>query len=131
MAIGVFIAPILLYWEALSSFGLKIAVLRRAPHSVATLTDPKISTLAAVRSFDQKRPFFDAKQLIVVDRARRNSSQNIADVIVRQNIALHRPPPLEFGYKLGSEVHLARESAIWPEGVKTTLSVVGVPPFAH
>jgi hypothetical protein len=53
MAIGVFIAPILLYWEALSSDDPGIASASEG-NKGSRLWDPQILTPAAIRRLNQK-----------------------------------------------------------------------------
>jgi hypothetical protein len=131
MAIGVFIASILLYWEALFAVALQIArhSSDRAPFK--PLPDPDVPPLAAICGLDQKGVFFDAEELVSIDRAGWNTIQGVADIIVEQDIVFNSPAAAEFGDKLASIIYLACETAVRLESVTATLDFVGILPLTN
>src|SRR4051812_8025408 len=94
MAIGVFIAPNLLYWEALSSAGHRMQYLPlKSPRG---LPRPHVSPFFAVCSTDHEKAPFHLQQLVLIGRPRRNAAQCVAQVLVVQGLACNRPTPREF-----------------------------------
>jgi hypothetical protein len=102
MAIAVFIAPILLSWEALSSLPWEWQALpcRLAlPHS-------HIAPEIAVGRLNNERVFLDLEELVAIGRARWNAAEGIARVTVEQCLAVDRPAPLEFGNQFRAKFYL-------------------------
>jgi hypothetical protein len=83
MAIGVFIAPILLYWEALSLEFQDKATFSAAQRPTP-LPNPAISTVGAVGRFDQERVRSDFHQLVLISRAGRDAAKQVADVSIKK-----------------------------------------------
>src|SRR5467141_4106559 len=83
MGIGVFIAPILLYWEALSSESpdkARFSASRRLP-------DSGIPTAGTIRGPDEEGIFLDLQKLIAVGCPGGNPTVGVADIGVKERIA--------------------------------------------
>jgi len=130
MAIGVFIAPILLYREALSSLGWPIASPSVVQAAASQLPEPDVTPPTPIRSLDQKCLVFDAEELVSIGRASLDPAQLVGQVAVKQKFVLHCPSTPEFGDELRLKVHFAGKSAVFFEMIPTTLDIVGIPPFA-
>jgi hypothetical protein len=94
MAIGVLIAPILLYWEALSSEFEDKATFS-ATRLRQPLLDPPISALRAVRRFDEERVSFYLEQLVLIGGPRRNAAKSVAEVSIEKGAAPYGPSARE------------------------------------
>src|SRR3954470_17103785 len=130
MVIGVFIAPILLYWEALSSEFEDKAILPSV-HVPTPLPNPPIPALVAVCRFDQERLRFDFQQLILIGGARRDAAKNVADVGIVKRFAPDGPSAGEIRDDPRPMSDLTRERPVGFEGVVTALRRVSVPPITH
>jgi len=93
MAIGVVIAPILLYWEALSSDSSDKA--RDSPAPSPGLPEPVIPPVVSIRCLNEKGTLPDLQQAVPVRRPGRDSSEHIADVAVEERVAVDGPSAFE------------------------------------
>jgi hypothetical protein len=125
MAIGVFIAPNLLYWEALSSEDPA-----KARFSQAELPAPKIPPSLAISGLDNERIFVEFEKLIPVSCAGRDPTTYLAQVNVEDSILFHSPSAGKFQNQLSAAGHFARKSAVSFKGIVATLELVGIPPVA-
>jgi len=104
MAIGVFIAPILLYWEALSS---EVPAKARFSPAQAELTAPEILSSLAISGLNDERVFFYLEKLIPVSRAGRDPTTCLAQVNVEDSVLFHSPSAGKFQHQLSALVHFA------------------------
>jgi len=130
MVIGVFIAPILLYWEALSSESSDKAIFSAARTS-RFLTDPVIAPLLSVGSLNHERSLLDFQDLVAVGRAWRNSTEGVTQVGVEKRASPQTPSAIESRNDLCPKFHFAGERPIPLKGVVTALLPVCVAPVAH
>ena len=130
MAIGVFIAPILLYWEALSSEnpGQGNVFLCPEPQTLANLP---ITPAVAVRCLDQERIFIYLQQLIAIGCSAWNSAESVADVRIKQYLMPDGPPASKFGNEPCVLPHFASEGAVPLKRVITALLLIHISPMAY
>jgi hypothetical protein len=127
MAIGVFIAPILLYWEALSSLGPAMASI---PCFSPASLDPTVAPAFPVRRSDEKRVLTHLENLVAVGRSLRNPTERITKVSIEQGATLHRPATGKSGYGGSFLLNLATKGAVGAERISAALHLICVKPIA-
>ena len=130
MAIGVFIASILLYWEALSSESQDKATFSAAQRQTP-LPNPAISAVGAVGRFDQERVGSDFQQLVLIGRAGRDAAKNVAGVSIKKRIPPNTPSARKIRNDLRALSDLTRKRSVAFEGIVAALGRVSVSPMAH
>jgi hypothetical protein len=105
MAIGVFIAPNLLYWEALSS---EVPDKARFSHSIPQTDLPAsdIPPSLAISGLDDKRIFSQLEKFVPVSCATRYPATRLAQVNVEDSVFLHFPLAGKLQNELPTAGHL-------------------------
>jgi hypothetical protein len=127
MAIGVFIAPILLYWEALSSPGPRMASISLLK---TCLADPPVAPALTVGRPNEKRIPAHLENLVAVGRPGRNPTEYITEVCIEQCVGLYIPPTGESRNHYGLLPDLAMKCAVGAERISTALHLICVKPIA-
>jgi hypothetical protein len=129
MAIGVFIAPILLYWEALSSETADKAISLSAAVP-PDLGDPQVAPALAVRCLDQEGIFRHFHELIAVSCSGWDPVKLIAHVRIKERPIFHTPSAGKFRDDLLLTLNRAREGPVILEGIVTALARIDISPVS-
>jgi hypothetical protein len=129
MAIGVFIAPILLYWEALSSDSADKATFS-ANQSPPNSVDAEIPAVVPIGRLDEERILLYLQKLVAIRRAGWDSTKIVAEIQIEKRSVPDPPSPRESGNDLVVIPDLAGEGTIGVERIVTALVRVDVSPMA-
>ena len=128
MAIGVFIAPILLCWEALSAAEPKNA--STSPGSRRALTHPAITAAFPIRGADEKPILIHFQHLVAVGGAYGDTTERVAEIGIEQRVTLHGPPARESRYGYTVERDLSMERTVGTKRIPAALRLICINPFS-